>query len=51
MKKIWIFSMAFLLIANCLASSFDWKAAHDKADTLSLAQAISENESDRKSVV
>lgn len=43
MKKIGTLAVIFVFIFCTLAQAFDWKDAHNKADTLSLAEAINEN--------
>ncbi|MFA6378494.1 MAG: hypothetical protein WCX16_01775 [Candidatus Omnitrophota bacterium] len=50
MKKIGMFFIMLLFLANGLVYAFDWKTAHDKADTLSLEQAMSESKVSGQSV-
>ena len=50
MKRITMMLLSFFLLASNLAYALDWKEAHDKADTWTLAQATSEASASRESV-
>jgi len=46
MKKLGALTVIFVFILCGLAEAFDWKDAHNKADTLSLSEAINKNNAD-----
>jgi tetratricopeptide (TPR) repeat protein len=50
MKKTGMMFIIFFFSVYSLAYAFDWKVAHDKADALSLTQAISENKASEESL-